>query len=72
VNVLKLSGESILSSDMSEIRRSPLDRIRYYSEDEVLVLPSREGVLTGVFKYDYKTDVNRVGRYKRVEVIPTK
>jgi hypothetical protein len=57
---------------MSEIRRSPLDRIRYYPEDEVLVLPSREGVLTGVFKYDYKTDVNRVGRYKRVEVIPTK
>jgi len=57
---------------MSEIRRSPLDRIRYYSEDEVLVLPSREGVLTGVFKYDYKTDVNRVGRYKRVEVIPTR
>lgn len=56
---------------MSEIRRSPLDRIRYYSEDEVLVLPSKEGVLTGVFKYDYKTDVSRVGRYKRVEVIPT-
>lgn len=55
---------------MSEIRRSPLDRIRYYSEDGVLVLPSGEGVLTGVFKYDYKTDVNRVGRYKRVEVIP--
>lgn len=55
---------------MSELRRTPLDRIKYYSYSQTLVLPSQGGILTGVLALDYKVPIDRLKQYKKIEVIP--
>lgn len=55
---------------MSQLRRTPIDRIKYYSYDQVLVLPSKGGVLTGVFMLDHKVRLEKLKRYQKIEVVP--
>ncbi|MCX6264648.1 MAG: hypothetical protein NTZ47_08920 [Bacteroidetes bacterium] len=55
---------------MSELRKTPLDRIKYYSYSQTLVIPSQGGVLTGVLALDYKVPIARLKQYKKIEVIP--
>ena len=55
---------------MSQLRRTPIDRIKYYSSDQVLVIPSVGGVNTGVFMLDHKVRLDKLKQYKKIEVLP--
>ncbi|MBU3743937.1 MAG: hypothetical protein FGM61_05220 [Sediminibacterium sp.] len=55
---------------MSQLRKTPIDRIKYYSYDQVLVIPAAGGVITGVFILDYKVDLEKLKQYKKIEVVP--
>ena len=55
---------------MSQLRKTPIDRIKYYAYDQVLVLPSTGGVVTGVFYLDHKVRLEKLKQYKKIEVVP--
>ncbi|MEI6582757.1 MAG: hypothetical protein WCO43_04115 [Chitinophagia bacterium] len=55
---------------MSELRRTPLDRIKFYPYDQVLIIPSQGEILTGVMALDYKVPISRLKQYKKIEVFP--
>ncbi|MEI8111729.1 MAG: hypothetical protein WCH59_12115 [Chitinophagia bacterium] len=55
---------------MSQLRKTPFDRIKYYSYDQALVIPSSGGINTGVFFLDYKVKLDKLKQYKKIEVFP--
>ena len=55
---------------MSQLRRTPLDRIKYYAYDQVLIIPAQGEILTGVMALDYKVPLSRLKQYKKIEVFP--
>jgi hypothetical protein len=55
---------------MSQLRKTPLDRIKFYPYDQVLIIPSQGNILTGVMALDYKVPISRLKQYKKIEVFP--
>lgn len=56
---------------MSQLRKTPFDRVKYYSADQVLIIPSSGGLNIGVFVLDYKVRLDKLKQYKKIEVVPT-